>query len=225
MLMCGRYALDSEYKEVKHRFDTITDALDVERRYNVAPGQFMPIILRKSPNTAVLARWGLIPSWSKEPKVKFSTINARAENLMTSPVYRNPFQTQRCLVPTAGFIEWKRISDKEKIPYYIHLKNKKLFAFAGLYDIWKDAEGYPLMTFTIITTQPNSLMDAIHNRMPVVLSKIEEDMWLDPEIHDSATLLKMLDPYPADDMQAHRVSRMVNSPANDSPDILKPNSY
>src|SRR3990172_1433667 len=134
--MCGRFALDTDPAEIQKRFDAAVESLRSERRYNVAPGQFMPIILRKSPNKAVLARWGLIPSWSKEPKVKFSTINARAENLTTSPVYRKPFQSQRCLVPTTGFFEWKRLTEKDKIPYFIHLKNKKLFAFAGLYDIW-----------------------------------------------------------------------------------------
>lgn len=223
--MCGRFALDTDSQEIQKRFDAAVESLRSERRFNVAPGQFMPIILRKSPNKAVLAKWGLIPSWSKEPKVKFSTINARAENLTTSPVYRKPFASQRCLVPTTGFFEWKRLTEKEKIPYYIHVKGKKLFAFAGLYDVWKDVEEHPLMTFTIITTEPNSLTEKIHNRMPVIFSNEEEDKWLDPDLHDTSTLQEMLDPYPANDMEAIAISRMVNSPANDSPDILKPESY
>lgn len=220
--MCGRFALDTDPIEIERRFHAAVEKLTIERRYNVAPGQHMPIIIRKSPNKAILAKWGLIPFWSKEPKVKFSTINARAENLSSSPVYRKPFASQRCLVPTTGFFEWKRLTDKDKVPYYIHLKNSKLFAFAGLYDIWKDAEDHPLTTFTIITTQPNSLMEKIHNRMPVIFSETDEDRWLDPDFQDTKVLLTMLDSYPATDMEATPISKFVNNPANDSPDILKP---
>jgi putative SOS response-associated peptidase YedK len=217
--MCGRFAFDAGRDALVARFGTKSAPDAVTPHYNVAPGMMMPIVLRSSPNRAVLARWGLVPSWSKDPKIAWRTVNARAEGIQEKPVFRGPFKSRRCLVPATGFFEWKRAGD-EKIPYYIRLSRTPLFAFAGLYDVWLDAENHPLTTFTVITTAPNKLMAPIHTRMPVILSRAEEDLWLDPDTRDFDALLSLLDPYPAREMEAYPVSRLVNSPANDTKEVL-----
>lgn len=217
--MCGRFAFDADLGQVTNRFDAGTSLSSVSRHYNVAPGMQMPIILRQSPNTAVLARWGLIPFWAKDPKIGYKMINARAEGIAEKPAFRRPFRGQRCLVPTTGFYEWRHV-DGDKVPYYIHLKTESLFAFAGLYDEWKDVEGRGLLTFTIIMTAPNALMQPIHDRMPVIFGKDEEGMWLDADFQDINILQKLLDPYPASEMEAYPVSKAVNNPENDTKSTL-----
>jgi len=165
-------------------------------------------------------QWGLIPSWSKEPRTKFSTINARAETITKSPAFRGPFQHRRCLVPASGFYEWRQ-TPKGKQPYCIQLKDGELFAFAGLYDIWCDSEGNELYSYTIITTTPNDLVAPIHNRMPAILRRADEDAWLD-KTTDRARLLSLLAPYPIEEMKAYIVSRAVNNPANEGAELMQP---
>jgi putative SOS response-associated peptidase YedK len=218
--MCGRYGLTVDTSKLQERFETTNTPPDLEPRYNIAPSQELPVIVRNSPNAMVLMQWGLIPSWSKEPKVSYSTINARAENLLKSSVYKKPFQRQRCLVPASGFYEWQQTS-AGKQPYYIHLQDTDVFAFAGLYDIWRDKQGHELHSYTIITTKPNDLVAPIHNRMPAILRRDAENVWLDSDA-DQDQLLSLLTPYPADEMSAYRVSTWVNSPSNDSPQALEP---
>ena len=218
--MCGRYGLTVDTSKLQERFETSNTLPDVQPRFNIAPTQNLPVIVRNSPNSMALMQWGLIPSWSKEPQVSYSTINARAENLLKSSVYRKPFQSQRCLVPASGFYEWQQ-TPSGKQPYYIHVQDTDVFAFAGLYDIWRDKHGRELHSYTIITTTPNDLVATIHNRMPVILRRDDEDAWLDQEA-DQARLLSLLTPYPADEMSAYRVSTWVNSPSNDSPEALEP---
>jgi putative SOS response-associated peptidase YedK len=218
--MCGRDGLTVDTSKLQERFETSNTLPDMQPRYNIAPTQELPVIVRNSPNAMALMQWGLIPSWSKEPKVSYSTINARAENLLKSSVYKKPFQSQRCLVPASGFFEWQQTS-AGKQPYYIHLQDTDLFAFAGLYDIWRDKKGQELHSYTIITTTPNDLVAPVHNRMPVILRRDDEDAWLDQDA-DPARLLSLLTPYPAAEMRAYRVSTWVNSPSNDSPEALEP---
>jgi putative SOS response-associated peptidase YedK len=218
--MCGRYGLTVDTSKLQERFETSNTLPDLQPHYNIAPTQELPVIVRHSPNSMTLMQWGLIPSWSKEPKVSYSTINARAENLLKSSVYKKPFQSQRCLVPASGFYEWQQTSDGKQ-PYYIHLQDTDVFAFAGLYDIWRDKKGHELHSYTIITTTPNDLVASIHNRMPVILRRDDENVWLDQDA-DPARLLSLLTAYPADEMSAYRVSTWVNSPSNDSPQVLEP---
>jgi putative SOS response-associated peptidase YedK len=216
--MCGRYSFVPT-ESIAARFDIQQAQLNLLPRYNVAPSQSMPVVVRNSPNRMVEMQWGLIPSWSKEPRAQFSTINARAETITKSPVFRGPFKSRRCLVPASGFYEWRQ-TGQGKQPYCIRLKEEELFAFAGLYDVWRDAEGNELSSYTIITTTPNDLVAPIHNRMPVILQQEDEQAWLDKEA-DSARLLALLVAYPADKMQAYPVSRAVNSPANEGAELLQ----
>ena len=218
--MCGRYGLVPG--------DTFNDRFEIENQqlallphYNVAPGSTMPVVVRNSPNRVELMQWGLVPSFSKEPRTNYKTINARAETVSTSPAFRTPFRTRRCLVPASGFYEWMQTA-QGKVPQYIHLKDQELFAFAGLYDIWSDAEGNELKTYTIITTTPNSVMEPIHNRMPAILRREDEAVWLDPKLQDTQRLLALLQPYAGEEMEAYPVSRAVNNPANDGEELIQP---
>ncbi|OGG04936.1 hypothetical protein A2Z33_06595 [Candidatus Gottesmanbacteria bacterium RBG_16_52_11] len=215
--MCGRFALSSDTREIRQRFG-LRDAPDVKSRFNVAPGSVMPVVTTDDPRTAVLARWGLIPSWARDPKIGYRMINARAETLGEKPAFRGPFRNKRCLIPASGFYEWKQL-DGEKVPFYIHHAGEPVFAFAGLYDVWKDAEDRPLMTFTIITTRPNDLMKPIHDRMPVILARNYERKWLDSGVSDPEMLRPMLVPYAGGGLEAYPVSKAVNNPENDSPGL------
>jgi putative SOS response-associated peptidase YedK len=220
--MCGRYSLFDPDK-MYDRFSIVNRRLvrDIEPHYHITPGNYLPVVVKHSPNQVELMKWGLVPHWSKEPKVKYSTINARAENLTSSSVYREPFKTKRCLVPANGFFEWKQTATG-KVPYFIHLKHEPMFAFAGLYDIWKDAEGKEFKSFTIITTTPNEIMQPIHNRMPVILRKADEEEWLSPDETDFEKLLHLLKPYPSEQMETYPVSTAVNRPMNDDPKVIQP---
>jgi putative SOS response-associated peptidase YedK len=217
--MCGRYSLVPT-ENIAARFDVQQEQLSLQPRYNVAPSQTMPVVVRNSPNRLVEMQWGLIPSWSKEPRVQFSTINARAESIAKSPVFRGPFKSRRCLVPASGFYEWQR-TGQGKQPYCIRLNDGELFAFAGLYDIWRDAEGHELYSYTIITTAPNELVAPIHNRMPVILHREDEDVWLDKGA-DPARLMSLLTAYPASAMETYPVTRAVSNPANEGAEMVQP---
>ena len=217
--MCGRYGFvpgEDFYK----RFNVVNRLERLEKHYNVTPGMRMPVIIRSSPNQVELMRWGLIPFWAKDPKIGYKMINARAEGIENKPAFRIPFRQSRCLIPTSYFFEWKRIGE-DKIPYLVRLKDKGVFAFAGLFDTWKDAEGYPLKSFTIITTQPNELVGKIHDRMPVILDGEAEKVWLDTEVTSLTDLVKLLKPYQKEKMEAYPVSKLVNNPRNDSSEITK----
>ena len=216
--MCGRYVL-APVEQLAERFDIQQEPLEFQPRYNVTPSQIMPVVVRNSPNRLVAMQWGLIPAWSKAPRMQFSTINARAETLAKSPVFRGPFKSRRCLVPASGFYEWQAQA-QGKQPFCIRLSGGELFAFAGLYDIWRDDDGNELHSYTIVTTAPNELVAPIHNRMPVILRREDENAWLDPD-SDLAHLLGLLRAYPASAMEAYPVSRGVNSPSNDSAELIQ----
>lgn len=221
--MCGRYALATDSEQVKRRFG-LKEAPEVSPRFNVAPGSAMPVILQSDPETAVLARWGLVPFWAKDPKIGYRMINARAESLLAKPAFRRPFASQRCLVPVSGFYEWKTLDEpgrKEKIPYYIRVAGESLFAFAGLYDYWTDVEGRKITTFTIITTEPNEKLEKIHNRMPVILPKDKESEWLGRSGQDTAGLSGLLAPFPSARTETYPVSSAVSNPENDGESLIR----
>ncbi len=218
--MCGRYALvvvgDGS---LQHRFSLEELRDDLAPRFNIAPTQTLPVITSHGPHRREMMRWGLIPSWAKDAAIGSRMINARAETVAEKPAFRTLLRSRRCLVPASGFFEWQR-DGAIKTPHYIHLRDEPLFAFAGLYDRWQDADGHAVKTYTIITTTPNDLLSSMHNRMPVILGPADEEDWLDPDNREPEHLLPLLRPYPARAMEAYPVSRMVNSPANDVPDIL-----
>ncbi|OGG08923.1 hypothetical protein A2154_02985 [Candidatus Gottesmanbacteria bacterium RBG_16_43_7] len=236
--MCGRYALAGSPDKIEKRFGVREASFKFSSKYNVTPGAMMPIVKHDVDDTvAVLAKWGLVPFWAKDPAIGYKMINARAETVIEKPAFRKAFTQGRCLVPTSGFYEWTPLRPsissglrgagslkREKIPYFIHLKSADIFSFAGLFDIWHDAEGRDLLTFTILTTEPNSVIADIHSRMPVILSKAQENVWISPS-SKTDTLTAFLTPLPSTDIEAYKVSTAVNNPENDSPELLKKAIY
>lgn len=219
--MCGRFALAVKPDENQLAFPTFIFPDNMPLRYNVAPGQNITAIANTDENRAQLFKWGLIPSWAKDPKIGNRLINARSETLAEKPSFRSAYKKRRCLIPTTGFYEWQRNPDgKTKTPMHIALKSGTPFAFAGLWESWHSPEGDHTRSCTIITTEPNDLMAPIHNRMPVILPPEQYDSWLDPS--DRTDLQELLTPYPDTEMTAHPVSTLVNSPVNDTPECLKP---
>lgn len=216
--MCGRFQLSVKGKHISERFNVEVFDEKYSPSYNCAPSQNLAVISNKKPNELSFFKWGLIPFWAKDPKIGNKLINARAESLSEKASFKSAFSKRRCLIPANGFYEWKR-DGKRKTPYRIFVKSEELFAMAGLWEKWKDAEDKPINSFTIITTEPNSLMKNIHNRMPVILNKTDEQAWL----HETnADYLKtLLNKYSAEDMAAYTISDKVNSPANNSPDLIE----
>ena len=222
--MCGRFSL-TDIGSIFSRFGVIISK-DINKKitphYNIAPTQKIPVIYKDKTqeNRIEFMKWGLVPFWAKDPKIGHKMINARAETLTQKPSFKHLLKSKRCLVPSSGFYEWKRV-DKRKVPYYIGIKNSKIFSFAGLYDNWKDSVGNELKTFTIITTNSNNTLKPIHNRMPVILEQEFEEDWLDVKTHDFDSLKQMLKPYPDDKMIAYAVSYEVNNPSNDNPELIR----
>ncbi len=216
--MCGRYSFAVEDELIKERFGVTVRSAIYKARYNCAPSQALAVITNDEPETLNFLRWGLIPFWADDPSIGYRMINAKAETILEKPSYKNAFRNRRCLVPADSFFEWKK--DKVRIPYRILLKDKSPFAMAGIWDRWKDKEGNVIQSFSIITTEPNELMEKIHTRMPVILPRACEKIWLgDTGPDELASLLK---PYPAEEMMAYPISHLVNDPKNDSEEILKP---
>ena len=186
-------------------------------RYNVAPTQPVPVIRQhpKEPRRELsLARWGLIPWWAKDAAGAARMINARSETAATLPAYRDAFKARRCIVPADGFYEWQKIG-KTKQPFCFEVNDGELFAFAGLWERWKDADGKALETCSILTTTPNAVTSSVHDRMPVILAPDNYDVWLDPGFADAAALSELLRPYDARLMRSYPVSARVNSVVND----------
>ncbi len=217
--MCGRYSLPDP-GDIPIRFKNTRYGYDLKPRYNAAPSENLPVVVNDGQKHVELMRWGLVPFWAKDEKIGYKMINARAETLQEKPSFRKALAKQRCIVPAGGFFEWKQV-DKEKVPYYIFLKNHQLFGFAGLYDVWHDKTGKELKTYTIITTQPNALVGTIHNRMPAILEKQDEETWLNPNETETPHLAKLLHPYPAGEMESYPVSRKVSSPGNDTKEVIE----
>jgi putative SOS response-associated peptidase YedK len=166
-------------------------------------------------------KWGLVPFWSKDSKIGYKMINARSEGIEDKPSFRQAFKQRRVLVLADGFYEWKRI-EKEKQPYRFVMKDRKPFAFAGLYEIWKKEGENPLFTCTIITTTPNEITKDVHDQMPAILKEENYDTWMDPDNQDILSLKSLLVPYPAEEMMKYEVSTLVNTPKNDLPSIFEP---
>jgi len=218
--MCGRISQTKAIEFVEQRFKVkYYGEKEWPIYYNGAPSHSIPVITNENPDQIQLFRWGLVPSWSKTPDTKYSMINAKAETLEKKPSYRLPFEKRRCLVVADGFYEWKKTASGKQ-PYRISLQDDSLFAMAGLWEQWEDGDQV-LPSFTIITTEPNATIEKIHNRMPVILPNEIERQWLDQSL-ESEELKSLLQAYPKDDLQAYPVSRLVNNPENNQPEVLQP---
>jgi putative SOS response-associated peptidase YedK len=215
--MCGRFRLSRRKQLVEKYFDSVSDEPDWSPRYNIAPTQTIPVI-RQHPKEPVrelsLMRWGLIPSWSKDSSGAARMINARSETASTKPAFRDAMKSRRCLIPADGFYEWMR-TGKSKQPYCFEVNEGELFAFAGLWERWKDPTGNWVKTCSILTTTPNAVTSPVHDRMPVILDPDSYDLWLDPGMNDVAAASDVLKPYDAGLMRCYAVSTRINSVVND----------
>jgi putative SOS response-associated peptidase YedK len=219
--MCGRYTLATPVERLAEEFGFDASSVDLPPNYNVAPTQGVAAVLAEGGERRLeVLRWGLIPSWADDPQIGSRMINARAETAPEKPSFRRAFRERRCLIPADGFYEWKR-TNGSKQPYYIDMKEGRPFAFAGLWESWKDDGGPEIRSCAILTTKPNALAGEIHDRMPVILPAGSYDVWLEPEA-DRDELYGLLAPYPEDEMEAYPVSRFVNSPSNNDPRCIEP---
>lgn len=221
--MCGRFTLTVNPSELDEVFENFTFPQKFAPRFNISPTQPVLAIPNDAKNKADFFLWGLIPSWSKDPSMASKLINARGETIAEKPSFRGGYKYKRCLILADGFYEWKaNQNQKTKTPYFIHMKDRNPFAFAGLWDEWHSPDGDSIRTCTIITTEPNELMSSLHNRMPVILEKKDYDAWLDPTPQTDLNLLRLIKPYPTSKMTAHPVSTLVNKPSNDVPECVVP---
>jgi putative SOS response-associated peptidase YedK len=218
--MCGRYTLRTPVAVLAEGFEIEDYPSSLPPNYNVAPTQEVAAVVEEDDKRKLeMFHWGLIPSWAKDPAIGNKMINARAETVSEKPSFRKAFKVRRCLILADGFYEWQK-TDNGKKPYHIKMQDDSPFAFAGLWETWKDDE--EIRSCTIITTNANDLMSEIHHRMPVILPPENYGVWLDPNFDEKEALTSLLKPYPADAMEAYPVSRRVNKPSNNEPSVLEP---
>ena len=222
--MCGRYRLSRRKQIIEEHFDCSKWDDDWSPRYNIAPTQPVPVI-RQNPKEAIrelaLMRWGLIPSWAKDASGAAGMINARSETAGIKPAFRDALRLRRCLVPTDGFYEWQR-RGSAKQPFCFEVGDGGLFAFAGLWERWCDPSAQWVKTFSILTTTPNAVTSAIHDRMPVILDRDSYDLWLDPGMQNVSAISEFLKPYDPQSMRCYPVSTRVNATANDDEECCRP---
>jgi putative SOS response-associated peptidase YedK len=222
--MCGRYRLSRRKQLVEEYFETEPWQEDWNPRYNIAPTQPVPVI-RQHPREPVrqisIMRWGLVPHWAKDTSGAARTINARSETAATKPAFRDPLKYRRCLIPADAFYEWKR-DGTSKQPYCFEVNDGEIFAFAGLWDGWKNAEGRWIKTCSILTTTPNAVTSSVHDRMPVILHPDIYNLWLDPGMTDVQVISELLKPYDAASMRSYPVGTRINHVAHDDEECSRP---
>ena len=217
--MCGRYSLVN-VNSLLRRYSLTNIGFHLSPRYNIAPTQDVPIIVREEQGNLVKSmKWGLVPHWAKDPKIGNSLINARAETVSEKPAFRPALSKRRCLVPADSFYEWVKVR-KQKVPQRILPKSREIMSFAGIWESWVQKDKEPLLSFAIITTAANELMKPIHDRMPVILKVEDEDVWLNPTT-TKTSLLNIFKPCNEDLLESYEVSRNINNPANDGPDLIQ----
>lgn len=224
--MCGRYTLTvPDADTLVTTFSLDSTPPDLPPRYNISPTQPVATVvqdMQSEQRELVIMRWGLIPSWSKDPSIGSKMINARSETAAEKPSFRTAFSKRRCLVVADGFYEWQTQGSGPKQPMYISLHDHQPFGFAGLYEYWTEPEsGEVVTTCTILTGTPNELIAPIHTRMAIILPREAYDLWLDPSVTDPDKVSHLLKPYPADQMIAYPVSRRVNTPSNDDAELIQ----
>jgi putative SOS response-associated peptidase YedK len=222
--MCGRYRLSRRKQLIEEYFDAAPGDEDWAPRYNIAPTQPVPVI-RQHPKEPLrelsLVRWGLIPSWAKDSSGAARMINARSETAATKPAFRDALKFRRCLIPGDVFYEWKR-TGKTKQPFCFEVNEGELFAFAGIWERWKDPNGQWVKSCSILTTIPNAVTAAIHDRMPVILDPDGYDLWLDPGMNDAGEACELLKPFDARLMSCYPVSTRINQVSNDDEECSAP---
>ena len=222
--MCGRFTI-SFVIGLYERFSARAPSFEIIPRYNIAPSQEVPVVVRAYPespkNEIRLMKWGLLPSWVKDPSRFPKPINARADTLAGKPMFCELLKSQRCLVPATGFYEWKK-ERWGKTPYYIRMTDNSLFAFAGLFDRYRAPDGEEISTFSIVTTDPNTVVSPYHDRMPAILKREDEDRWLCPGPLSRDTVADLLRSYPAGRMEAYPVGKKVNNANAEGEDLIRP---
>ncbi|MDD2899752.1 MAG: SOS response-associated peptidase [Desulfuromonadaceae bacterium] len=219
--MCGRFVTMIPYEELKQLFDLTESSTRIEPKYNVAPAQQVSVVRSNGEhNVLTPMRWGLIPAWSKDASIAGHTINARCETVAEKPSFRHAIKYNRCIIPISGFYEWSH-SGGTKTPHYIYLTENVPMSLAGIWEHWKAPDGGEMETFSIVTTTSNSLIQPLHDRMPVILQPADCDLWLSKNVHNPHELTPLYQPYPADEMMLHEVSRLVNNTRFDSPSCIE----
>lgn len=221
--MCGRSSLTKTEKEIEARFNATFYSDELVQynplpNYNVAPTHIMPIIHNEDRAKIQLYRWGLIPFWAKDEKIGYKMINARLETILEKPAFKSASRSRRCLVPMDGFYEWKK-EGKKKTPYRIKMRDDSLFCAAGLWESWTNPKGNDVFSFTIITQPPNEMMTAIHDRMPAILDKSQEELWLSNDIPPEEAVA-MIQPYPSDLMMAYTVDPRIGKVSENDKGLL-----
>jgi putative SOS response-associated peptidase YedK len=217
--MCGRYSLSKSKIELEERYQAEL-LVDFKPRYNIAPTQLLPVITADSPKGFSFFYWGITPDFGQNKPVSQKLINARSETVQEKISFKSSFQKRRCIIPTDGFFEWKKLGKKTKIPYRFTLVSEELFSFAGIWEEYETVSGETQHTFLILTTAPNDLVSEVHDRMPAILNKDQEKKWLD-KYSSEEELTKLLQPFPSESMLSYTVSPLVNSVQNDSPAIIR----
>ena len=221
--MCGRFTLTVDPAELEEKFGNYTFPKKFAPRFNIAPTQPVLAIPNNDKFRADFFVWGLIPMWAKDPSIGSRLINARGETIAEKPSFRGSLKYKRCLILADGFYEWKaQPGKKTKAPFFIHMKDRKPFAMAGLWDAWNSPDGSTIKSCTIITTGANELMEMIHDRMPVILQPRDYAKWLDPAPQTPDQLLPLIRPFAAESMDAYPVSALVNKASNDLPELVVP---
>ena len=216
--MCGRYSFILEDELIRERFGVTVRSAIYKARYNCAPTQDLAVISDENPAILSFYLWGLIPFWAKESSIGNKMINAKSETILDKPSFKASFRNKRCLVLADGYYEWKK--DAEKIPVRITMKDKSPFALAGIWDKWVSADGEIIHSFSILTIASPPKMQVIHDRMPVILTRKDEAKWMERTSENE--LLGLLRPFPVEKLTAYPVSKLVNSPRNETPGILEP---
>ena len=219
--MCYRFVRESNIAEIAREFDVDEIEEDISPSFNVSPTHNVPALINDGVRRIEVLRWGLIPPWAENISIGNKLLNARGETITEKPSFRLAFKKRRCLIPATGYYEWKR-EGSNKTPMFIHLKDEKIFGMAGLWERWTSPSGEQINSFTIITIAANDWLKPVNDRMPVIIPKDQVALWLDSTGRSEDDLMFMLKPYDADLMEKHKVSSVVNSPKNDSPENIIP---
>jgi putative SOS response-associated peptidase YedK len=218
--MCGRFSLRVEMDELLSHYGLVQGSFTFVPRYNIAPGQWITALIGANDGRRLgPLKWGLVPSWATDERMGYKMMNARAETLTKKPAFRQSFSSRRCIIPADGYYEWKK---ETKQPYRITMKDESILSLAALYDSWVAPDGNKLHSCTIITTESNDMLSAIHDRMPVIVPQEHHNTWLDRGISDPTSLHPLLIPFPSDQLYAYEVSPIVGNVNNDVPECIQP---